>query len=75
MLASGEENCPVETYRIYRQSRPEPMLEKNSPFYLQPIAIPKREIWKKKKQRLGINSLGKLSKEVWEKAGLNKRKK
>ena len=32
MFASGEENCPVENYRIYRQ-RPEPLLDKNAPFY------------------------------------------
>ncbi|XP_078363476.1 uncharacterized protein KIAA1958-like [Oculina patagonica] len=73
MFASGEENCPVETYRVYRQRRPEPMLDKNSPFYLQPIVNPKGEIWYKN-QRLGINSLGKLLKEIGEKAGLNEEK-
>lgn len=59
MFASGEETCPVDwNRRVYRQRRPEPMLDKTSPFYLQPSVNPKGEIWYKN-QRLGINSLGK----------------
>jgi len=30
MFASEEENCPVETYRVYRQYKPKPMLDKNA---------------------------------------------
>jgi len=69
----GRGNCPVEAYRVYRQRRPELMLDKNSPLYLQPIVNPKGEIWFKN-QRLGIDSLGKLLKEIGGKSGLNEEK-
>ena len=45
------------------------MLEKTAPFYLQTIKNPCGEVWFKN-QRLGINSLGKLLKQVGEKADL-----
>ena len=65
MFALGAENCLIETHRVYRQRRPEPMLDKNVNL--------KGQIWYRN-QRLGISSLSKLLKGIGEKAALNKNK-
>ena len=70
MFHVGGPQCPVEVFRFYRQHRPESMCVSEAPFYLQTIKNPTGDIWFKK-QRLGKNSLGKLLKEVGDKAGLN----
>lgn len=68
---AGDEKCPVEACsRVYRQHRPEFMLERNSPFYIQAIVNPVGNIWFKN-QRLGVNSLRKILKEIGVKAGLS----
>lgn len=72
MFRTGEPNCPVETFLIYKNHRPRQMLEPNAPFYLQAINNPSGEVWFKN-QRLGVNSLGRLLKQVGEKAGVNVR--
>lgn len=73
IFETGGPNCPVETYRVYRQHRPHEMLDPEAPFYLQTIQNPSGEVWFKR-QRLGINTLGRILKQVGEKAGLNKEK-
>ena len=65
-----ENNVQWKYFELIGQHRPESMYVSEAPFYLQPIKNPTSDIWFKK-QRLGINSLGKLLKKVGEKAELN----
>lgn len=62
MFATGGQRCPVELLKQYLNRRP-PELREKGPFYLALIENPKTNVWYKK-QRLGVNSIDNMMKNV-----------
>ncbi|XP_070576859.1 uncharacterized protein KIAA1958-like [Ptychodera flava] len=66
--------CPVETYKIYKDHRPDDMCELHSPFYLAINYKPTTQIWYKR-QPMGKNKLESIVKTITERAGIKGRTK
>ena len=62
MFANRGLRCPVQLFKEYLSRRP-PVLRESGPFYLAMIDHPKSSIWYKK-QRLGVNSIDGMMKNL-----------
>lgn len=70
----GSEKDPVTVYKVFAQKRPGNMKESDSPFYLAVNNVKVRSASSSKpwfkSNKVGVNKLGKLMKDMAEKAGL-----
>ncbi|XP_070182961.1 uncharacterized protein KIAA1958-like [Littorina saxatilis] len=69
--------CPVATYRLYAEYRPKDYSGEDDPFYIATTTVPNPKpgtTWLKK-QRVGVNKLATLMKDMAIKAGLTQNKR
>ncbi|XP_070205916.1 uncharacterized protein [Littorina saxatilis] len=69
--------CPVATYRLYAEYRPKDYSEEDDPFYIATTTVPNPKpgtTWLKK-QRVDVNKLATLMKDMAIKAGLTQNKR
>lgn len=62
MFGFGDLRCPVQFFKQYLIRRPLELRDKGS-FFLAVIDSPKTEVWYKK-QRLGVNSINQMMKNI-----------
>ena len=62
MFATSAPRCPVQHFKQYLSQRPLELRDKGL-FYLAVIENPKTEVWNKK-QRLGVNSIDQMMKNI-----------